>query len=102
LRYDYEAGNSLGLCSLLVAGCASGSSSSSISTTAPQDPTAKAAQDLTSFEPADDPSQLQSVLTDLKSVCREGLEKVASEIWASWQDLKQNNRPTTLLHVAQA
>jgi len=87
------------VCSLAVAGCGSSSGSSS---STPQDPTAKAAQDLASLEPGDDPSAFQTVLTDLRPVCREDPEKVASEIWASWQDLKKNNRPTSLLHVAQA
>jgi hypothetical protein len=88
----------VGVCALVVAGCASSSSSSTTS----HDPTVTAAQELASLEPGDDPSQFQSVLVDLKPACREGPEKLASEIWASWQDLRKNNRPTTLLHVAQA
>lgn len=75
------------VCSLVVAGCGSGSYSSSTAT--PQDPAAKAAQELASHEPGDDPSQFQSVLTALKPVCREGPETLAGQIFASWEDLKK-------------
>ena len=86
----------------VLAGCASSSSSSSSSAATP-------AQKLAALQEGGTPSagdplvaQFQSALDAVKPACREPQDKVASEIWASWQDLQKNNRPTSLLHVAQA
>ena len=43
-----------------------------------------------------------SALTDLRPFCREGPEKLASEIYNAQQDLQKNARPATLLRVAQS
>jgi hypothetical protein len=99
LRRDMKRALVVGVRSLIVAGCGSSPSSSSSST--PTSPTAAAAQKLATFQPGAE-GAFESALNDLKPVCRENPDKLAAEIWASWQDLKKNNRPTSLLHVAQA
>lgn len=87
---------------VVVAGCVGSIRSSSSSAMTP-------AEKLAAIQEGGTPStgdplvaRFQSALNQVKPACRESQEKVASEIWASWQDLQKNNRPTTLLHVAQA
>ena len=100
----------VGASSLLIAGCGSSSSSSaSSSATTPASPAAKAAQQLATIQEGGTPSagdplvaSFETALNDLQPVCTESPDKLASEIWASWQDLQKNNRPTSLLHVARA
>jgi hypothetical protein len=43
-----------------------------------------------------------TALTDLRPFCREDPEKLAGEIYGAQQDLQKNNRPATLLRVAQS
>ena len=86
----------------VLAGCSNGSSSSSSSSAAPPaSPTAAAAQKLATIQPGAE-SAFEAALNDLQPVCRESPDKVAGFIYAGWEDLKKNNRPTSLLHVAQA
>jgi hypothetical protein len=87
---------------MVAAGCAASSSSSSSSATTPAEKLATIQEGSTSSTGDPLVAQFQSALNQVKPACQESQDKVASEIWASWQDVQKNNHPTTLLHVAEA
>jgi hypothetical protein len=104
------------LIALLVAGVLAGCGSSAGSTTtasqaaaATTDPTTKAAEQLATIQEggtpdASDPlvQQFVSALNDLQPFCSQGPSRLAPEIFNAQQDLEKNNRPATLLRVAQS
>lgn len=94
---------SLGLV-LVLGGCASSGSSSSTQTKAAT-PAMKLA-DLSDGNPhaAHDPLVVafNRGLNTLRTICKQRRERTAEIVWSTWQDLKKNHRPTTLLHVLRA
>jgi hypothetical protein len=94
---------------LAVAGCGSTSSGSSSSATTTASPTAAAAQNLAAIQEGGTPSagdplvaQFESALSDLRPFCSAGPETLARYIDNAQQDFQKNNRPATLLRVAQS
>lgn len=95
----------------VLAGCGSsgGSSTTASQAAATTDPTTKAAEQLATIQEggtpdASDPlvQQFISALNDLQPFCSQGPGQLAPEIYNAQQDLEKNNRPATLLRVAQS